>query len=82
MTQEPQHKSNTVLIVAIIGLIGTVIAAIITVMGNYNVEKLRQETELTRIALVSVATQEEATQTAISQNTATMAIASDRKSVV
>lgn len=56
MTQEPQHKSNIVLIVAIIGLVGTVIAAIITVMGNYNVEKLRQETELTKIALASIPT--------------------------
>ncbi len=52
MAQEPQHKSNTVLMVAIIGVIGTVIAATITVMGNYNVEKLRQETELTRIAIL------------------------------
>ncbi len=76
MTQEPQHKSNTVLIVAIIGLVGTVIAAIITVMGNYNVEKLRQETELTRIALVSIATQEETAQIATQQDTATVTIAS------
>jgi len=53
MTQEP-HKNNSTLIgIAIIGVIGTVIGAIITVMGNYNVEKLRQETELTRIALAS-----------------------------
>jgi hypothetical protein len=62
MTQEP-HKSNIVLIIiAIIGVIGTVIGATITVIGNYNVEKLRQETELTRIALVSIATQGGATQ--------------------
>jgi hypothetical protein len=65
MNPEPQ-KSNTVLIViAIIGVIGTVIGTIITVMGNYNVEKLRQETELTRIALVSIATQSGATQTVL-----------------
>jgi len=62
MTQEP-HKSNIVLIViAIIGVIGTVIGATITVIGNYNIEKLRQETELTRIALVTIATQGGATQ--------------------
>jgi len=62
MTQEP-HKSNIALIIiAIIGVIGTVIGATITVIGNYNVEKLRQETELTRIALVLIATQGGATQ--------------------
>jgi len=62
MNQEP-HKSNFVLImIAIIGVIGTVIGATITVIGNYNVEKLRQETELTRIALAFIATQGETTQ--------------------
>lgn len=61
MTQEP-HKSNIVLIViAIIGVVGTIIGATITVIGNYSVEKLHQETELTRIALVSIATQGGAT---------------------
>jgi hypothetical protein len=53
MTQE-SHKTNSVLIlIAIIGVISTAIGATITVVGNYNVEKLRQEAELTRIALVS-----------------------------
>jgi hypothetical protein len=61
MTQEP-HKSNIVLIVAIIGVIGTTVGAIINVIGNYNIEKLRQESELTRIVLVSIATQGGATQ--------------------
>jgi hypothetical protein len=62
MTQE-SHKSNIVLIIiAIIGVMGTIIGATITVNGNYNVEKLRQETELTRIALVAIATQGGATQ--------------------
>lgn len=62
MTQEP-HKSNIVLIViAIIGVLGTAIGAIITVIGNYNVEKFRAESELTRIALVSMVTQGVGTQ--------------------
>ena len=62
MTQKPRKKSIDVLIIiSIIGFIGTVI----TVIGNYNVEKLRQETELTRIALVSIATQGEAIDTAV-----------------
>ncbi len=50
-----QQKSNVVLVVAIVGVIGTVIATTITAFGNYNVEKMRQEAELTRIAIVSSA---------------------------
>lgn len=62
MPQEAQ-KSNTVLIIiAILGVFGTIIGATINVIGNYNVEKLRQETELTRIALISIVTQGGATQ--------------------
>ena len=65
MTQEPQ-KSNVVLIViAIIGVVGTIVATTIGVIGNYNIEKLRQDTELTRIALVSIATQGGATQASL-----------------
>lgn len=50
-------NSSTVIIVAIIGVIGTIIGAIITISGNYNVEKMRQEAELTQIALGSQSTQ-------------------------
>ncbi|HMS00807.1 MAG TPA: hypothetical protein PKE62_16270 [Anaerolineales bacterium] len=65
MTQEPQ-KSNTVLIViAVIGVVGTIVATTIGVLGNYNVEKFRQEAELTKIALVSIATQGGATQVSL-----------------
>ena len=64
MTQKPQHKNNTVLIVAIIGLVGTVITAIITVMGNYNIAKMNREIELTRIALIPSSAQNETTQVA------------------
>ncbi len=59
MTQEPP-KSNSVLIaitIALITVLGTIIVAVITASGNYKVEKLRQETELTRVALVSMQTQ-------------------------
>lgn len=62
MTQEPQKNNIVLILVAVIGVIGTLAGAIITVNGNYKVEKLRQETELTRIALVSIATQGGATQ--------------------
>jgi hypothetical protein len=50
MTQETQKNNSILIIVAIVGVIGTIIATTITVMGNYNIEKLRQETELTRMA--------------------------------
>jgi hypothetical protein len=62
MTQESQ-KSNTVLIIiAIIGVVGTIVAATIGAIGNYNTEKLRQEAELTRIALASNSIQNGITQ--------------------
>jgi hypothetical protein len=50
MAQEPQRNNSILLIIAVIGVVGTVIAATITVMGNYSVEKMRQEAELTRAA--------------------------------
>jgi hypothetical protein len=62
MTQEPQKNKSVLIVIAVIGVVGTIFGAIINVVGNYNVEKLRQETELTRIALVSIATQGGATQ--------------------
>jgi len=65
MTAEP-HKSNTALIfVAIIGIIGTIVASGIGAIGNYNTEKLRQEAELTQISLISIATQGGAAQTVL-----------------
>lgn len=70
MTQEPQKNNSALIVIAIIGVIGTIIAAVITVMGNYNVEKLRQEAELTKIALASVPTQSNTPQVII-QNTET-----------
>ena len=57
MNQDPHKSNNVLVIIAIIGVLGTIIGATITVIGNYNVERLRQETELTRIALISIATQ-------------------------
>ena len=38
MRQEP-HKNNVLIIIAMIGVIGTIIASIITVTGNLNIEK-------------------------------------------
>jgi hypothetical protein len=55
MSRKPQKNNASV--IAIIGVLGTIIGTAITVMGNFNIEKLRQETELTRIALVSISTQ-------------------------
>ncbi len=62
MTQETQKNNSAVIIVAIIGIIGTIIATTIGVIGNYNVEKLRQDAELTRIALISTNAQAGSTQ--------------------
>lgn len=54
MTQEPKKDNTIVIIVAIISVVGSIIAAIIGSVTTYNVEKLRQEAELTRIALISL----------------------------
>jgi hypothetical protein len=62
MTQEPQKSNAVLILIAIIGVVGTIVATAIGVIGNYNIEKLRQDAELTRIALVSIATQGGATQ--------------------
>jgi hypothetical protein len=62
MTQEPQKSNAVLIIIAVIGVIGTIVASTIGVVGNYNIEKMRQEAELTRIALVSIATRGGATQ--------------------
>ncbi len=62
MTQEPQKSNAVLIVIAIIGVVGTIVASAIGVIGNYNIEKIRQEAELTKIALVSIATQGGATQ--------------------
>jgi hypothetical protein len=62
MAQEPQKNNIVLIVIAIIGVAGTIIATAIGVVGNYNIEKFRQEAELTRMALVSIATQGGATQ--------------------
>lgn len=68
MTPEPQKNNTVLIIVAIIGVVGTIVASAIGAVGNYNTEKFRQEAELTRIALVTIATQGGATQMVL-QNT-------------
>lgn len=62
MTQEPQKNNVALIVIAIIGVVGTIVATAIGAIGNYNTEKLRQDTELTRIALASIATQDRLTQ--------------------
>jgi hypothetical protein len=57
MTQEPQKNNTVLILIAIIGVLGTIVATTIGVIGNYNIEKFRQESELTRVALVSIVTQ-------------------------
>lgn len=62
MTQEPQKNNAVLVVIAIIGVVGTIVATTIGVIGNYNIEKIRQQAELTKIALISIATQGGATQ--------------------
>lgn len=62
MTQETQKNNTVLILIAIIGVVGTIVATTIGVIGNYNIEKFRQESELTRVALVSIVTQGGATQ--------------------
>lgn len=62
MTQEPQKNNSILIVIAIIGVVGTIVASTIGAMASYNIEKERQGFELTRIALVSIATQGGATQ--------------------
>jgi len=50
-------KNDTGIKIAIITVVGAIVAAIITVSGNYNVEKMRQDVELTKIALSIQSTQ-------------------------
>jgi hypothetical protein len=53
MTQEPQKNNTALIVIAIIGVVGTIVASAIGAIGNYNTEKMRQEVELTRIALLA-----------------------------
>lgn len=55
--ESDSRKSNTVLIlIATIGVFGTILAATIAAIGNYNVEKLRLEAVLTQTALFPTST--------------------------
>jgi hypothetical protein len=72
MTQEPQKSNVALIVIAIVGVLGTIIATSITVIGNYNVEKLRRDTELTRTALMSIATQNVAIMQTPTANTVAM----------
>jgi hypothetical protein len=65
MSKESSKGNSALIIIAIIGGLSTICAASIGAMTTYNVEKLRQESELTRIALVSTATQAGVTQAAM-----------------
>jgi type II secretory pathway pseudopilin PulG len=62
MSKEPAKSNTSVIVIAIIGALSTICAASIGAVTTYNVEKMRQESELTRIALVSIVTQGGATQ--------------------
>ena len=65
MTRNESKGNTTLVVIAVIGAIGTVLAATIGAITTYNVEKLRQSAELTQIAVVSIATQGGATNIAL-----------------
>lgn len=60
MTREPQKNNTALIIIAIIGVIGTICAATITVIGDYATGKQEHDAELTRIALALTSSQIEA----------------------
>jgi hypothetical protein len=62
MSKKKPENNSPVVIVAVIGALSTIFAAVIGSVANYNTEKLRQESELTRIALLSMPTTEISTQ--------------------
>lgn len=57
MSKANSKNNSGIILIAIIGAASTICAASIGALTTYNVEKMRQESELTRIALVSVVTQ-------------------------
>lgn len=67
MSNEPPKSNIVLIVIAIIGVIGTIIASAIGAFTSYNIEKQRQDFELTKIALVSIATQGGATQVVLKQ---------------
>ena len=69
MTKETSKSTTVLIIVAVIGVIGTIAGSIVKVIGDNNIEKLRQSFALTQMALVSMATQGGATQMVL-ENTA------------
>lgn len=64
MSQE-SPKSNVLIVVAVLGAISTIVASAIGAISNYNTEKLRQDSEMTKIAVIAVATQGGLTQQAM-----------------
>ena len=62
MTKETSKSTTVLIVVAVIGVIGTIAGSIVKVVGDNNIEKLRQSFALTQMALEFIATQGEATQ--------------------
>jgi hypothetical protein len=57
MPQESQKSHIVLILVAIIGIIGTIAASVIVADSNRKIEEERQSFELTKIALISIVTQ-------------------------
>ncbi len=63
MSKKKTENNSHAIIIAVISALATIFAAIIGSQSTYKVEKLRQESELTRMALASPITKEVPTQT-------------------
>jgi ABC-type amino acid transport substrate-binding protein len=62
MAHETSKDNIVLIIIAIIGILGTIVASAIGLLTSYNIEKQRQDFELTKSVLVSIANQSRATQ--------------------
>lgn len=62
MSPEAQKSNTVAIVVALLGVIGTIVASIIGASATIKTEKLRQESALTQIALVSIGVQDRTAQ--------------------
>jgi ABC-type lipoprotein release transport system permease subunit len=54
MTQESPKSNIVLIIIAIIGVVGTITASVIGGISNYNIERLRQQSELTNCSFAKI----------------------------
>lgn len=67
MSQESPKNNIVLIIVAVLGVTGTIVASAIGANSNFKIERMRQDYEMTKIALVSIATKGGSTQQVMEQ---------------